>query len=147
MIWYYHEWFVWLIFTIRLSAKVHLICETNYFFIIKLKTIYIYIALSKSDAKLAAFQSQIKASYVSCHTEELWHNETVCLRMTMYIYIYIYIYIYMYIYIYIYIYCPHWADICKSLLVDQHLSVHVLEFMRESHFKKGLLYLAFWGNS
>ena len=31
-----------------------------------------------------------EAPCVSSHTEELWYNETVCLRTTIYIYIYIY---------------------------------------------------------
>ena len=35
------------------------------------------------------FRSQIQASRVSSHTEELWYNERVCLWMTIYIYIYI----------------------------------------------------------
>ena len=62
---------------------------------------------TKSNVKLGRFLSQLQASYVSSHTEELWYNETVCLWMTKYIYIYmddnIYIHIYIYIYIYIYI--------------------------------------------
>ena len=49
---------------------------------------------TKSNIKLVRFQSQLQASYVSSHIEELWYNETVCLCITMYIYIYIYIYIY-----------------------------------------------------
>ena len=48
---------------------------------------------TKSNVKLGGFQSQLQVSNVSSHTEELWYNETVCLRMTIYIYIYIYIYI------------------------------------------------------
>ena len=52
---------------------------------------------TKSNVKLGGFRSQLQASYVSSHTEELWYNETVSLWMTMYIYIYIYIYIYMFI--------------------------------------------------
>ena len=46
---------------------------------------------TKSNVKLGGFQSQLQASYVSSHTEELWYNETVCLWMTIYIYLYIYI--------------------------------------------------------
>ena len=46
---------------------------------------------TKSNVKLARFQSQLQASYVSSHTEELWYNETVCLWITIYIYIYIHI--------------------------------------------------------
>ena len=42
----------------------------------------------KSNVKLSGFPSQLQASYVSSHTEELWYNETVCLWMTIYIYIY-----------------------------------------------------------
>ena len=43
---------------------------------------------TKSNVKLVGFRSQLQASYVSSHTEELWYNETVCLWMTIYIYIY-----------------------------------------------------------
>ena len=50
----------------------------------------------RSDIKLGRFQSQLEASCVSSHTEELY-NETVCLWTTVYIYIYIYIYIPNYI--------------------------------------------------
>ena len=39
----------------------------------------------KSNVKLGGFQSQLKASCVSNHTDVLWYNETICL----YIYIYI----------------------------------------------------------
>ena len=45
---------------------------------------------TKSNVKLGWFQSQLQASYVSNHTEELWDNETVCLWITIYIYIYKY---------------------------------------------------------
>ena len=45
---------------------------------------------TKSNVKLGGFRSQLQASYMSSHTEELWYNETVCLGMTIYIYIYIY---------------------------------------------------------
>ena len=38
----------------------------------------------KSNIKLGRFRSQLQASYVSSHTEELWYNETVCLWMTIY---------------------------------------------------------------
>ena len=48
---------------------------------------------TKSNVKLGGFRSQLQASYVSSHTEELWYNETVCLWTTIYIYIYIYIYV------------------------------------------------------
>ena len=48
---------------------------------------------TKSNVKSGGFRSQLQASYVSSHTEELWYSETVYLWMTMYIYIYIYIYI------------------------------------------------------
>ena len=34
---------------------------------------------TKSNVKLGEFRSQLQASYVSIHTEELWYNETVCL--------------------------------------------------------------------
>ena len=44
----------------------------------------------KSNVKLGRFWSQLQASYVSCHTEEFRHNETVRLWTTLYIYIYIY---------------------------------------------------------
>ena len=40
---------------------------------------------TKSNVKLGGFRSQLHASYVSSHTEELWYNETVCQWMTMYI--------------------------------------------------------------
>ena len=39
---------------------------------------------TKSNVKLGGFWSQLQASYVSSHTEELWYNETVCLWMTIY---------------------------------------------------------------
>ena len=45
---------------------------------------------TKSNVKLGGFQSLLQASYVSSHIEELWYNETVCLRITIYIYIYVY---------------------------------------------------------
>ena len=48
--------------------------------------IYIYIH-TKSNVKLGGFRSQLRVSYVSSHTEELWDNETVCLWMRIYIYI------------------------------------------------------------
>ena len=32
---------------------------------------------TKSKVKLGGFWSQLQASYVSSHTEELWYNETV----------------------------------------------------------------------
>ena len=50
---------------------------------------------TKSNVKLGGFRSQLQASYMSSHTEELWYHETVSLWMTAYIYIYIYIYIYL----------------------------------------------------
>ena len=37
-----------------------------------------------SNVNLDEFQSQLQASYVSSHTEELLYNETVCLWMTIY---------------------------------------------------------------
>ena len=40
---------------------------------------------TKSNVKLGGFRSQLQASYVSSHTEELWYNETVSLWMTKYI--------------------------------------------------------------
>ena len=46
-----------------------------------------------SSVKLAEFRSQLEASCVSSHTEELGYNVTVSLWMIIYIYIYIYIYI------------------------------------------------------
>ena len=39
----------------------------------------------KSNVKLVGIQSQLEASSVSSHTEELWYNETVCLWMTIHI--------------------------------------------------------------
>ena len=73
---------------------------------------------TKSNVKLGRFRSQLQASYVSSHIEELWYNETVCQWMTIYIYIYIYIIIvYIYIYIYIYIIIIFiYIDIYISLL-------------------------------
>ena len=44
---------------------------------------------TKSNVKLSGFQSQLQASYMSSHTEELWYNETVCLWIYIYIYMYI----------------------------------------------------------
>ena len=44
---------------------------------------------TKSNVKLGRFRSQLQASYVSSHTEELWYNECVCLWMTIYIDIYV----------------------------------------------------------
>ena len=41
---------------------------------------------TKSNVKLGGIRSQIQASYVSSHSEELWYNETVSLWMTIYIY-------------------------------------------------------------
>ena len=32
---------------------------------------------TKSNVKLGGFRSQLQASYVSSHTEEMWYNETV----------------------------------------------------------------------
>ena len=40
---------------------------------------------TKSNVKLGGFWSQLQASYVFSHIEELWYNETGCLWMT-YIY-------------------------------------------------------------
>ena len=34
---------------------------------------------TKSNIKLGGFQSQLQASYLSSHTEELWYNKTVSL--------------------------------------------------------------------
>ena len=39
----------------------------------------------QADIKLAKFRSQLEASSVSSHTEELWYNERVYLWMTKYI--------------------------------------------------------------
>ena len=38
---------------------------------------------TKSNVKSAGFRSQLQASYVSRHTEELWYNETVRLWVTI----------------------------------------------------------------
>ena len=43
---------------------------------------------TRSNVKLGGFRSQLQASYVSSHTEELWYNKTVCMWRTIYIYIY-----------------------------------------------------------
>ena len=40
---------------------------------------------TKSNVKLGGFRSQLQASNLSSHTEELWYNETVCLSMTIYL--------------------------------------------------------------
>ena len=40
---------------------------------------------NKCNVILSGFRSQLQASYVSSHTEELWFNETVCLWMIVYI--------------------------------------------------------------
>ena len=42
---------------------------------------------TKSNVKLGWFRSQLQASYMSSHTEELWYDETVCLWMTIYVYV------------------------------------------------------------
>ena len=34
---------------------------------------------TKANIKVGGFQSQLQASYVSSHTEELQYNKTVCL--------------------------------------------------------------------
>ena len=39
---------------------------------------------NKSNVKLGGVRSQLQASYVSSHIEELWYNEIVCLWMTIY---------------------------------------------------------------
>ena len=39
---------------------------------------------TKSNVKLPGFRSQLRASYVSNHNEELWYNETVCLIIYIY---------------------------------------------------------------
>ena len=41
-----------------------------------------------SSNKLGRFWSQLEASCMSSHNEELWYNEMVCLWMTIYICIY-----------------------------------------------------------
>ena len=41
---------------------------------------------TKSNVKLGGFRSQLQASYVSSHTEELWYNETVSLSIYIYIF-------------------------------------------------------------
>ena len=38
---------------------------------------------TKYNVKLDGFRSQLQASYVSSHIEELWYNETVRLWMTI----------------------------------------------------------------
>ena len=53
---------------------------------------------TKSKVMLGGFRSQLQASYVFNHTEDLWYNYTVCLRMNTHTHIYIYIYIYIYIF-------------------------------------------------
>ena len=34
---------------------------------------------TKSNVKIDGFRSQLQASYMSSHTEELWYYETICL--------------------------------------------------------------------
>ena len=41
---------------------------------------------TKSNVKLAVFQSQLGASCISSHTDDLWYNETVCAGLYIYIY-------------------------------------------------------------
>ena len=41
---------------------------------------------TKSKVKLGGFQSQLQASYVPSHTEELWYNETVSVYDNIYIF-------------------------------------------------------------
>ena len=105
---------------------------------------------TKSKVKLGGFRSQLQVSYMSSHTEELWCNETVCLRMTIYIYIYIHnkrkwnaskksllksAYIYIYkscmksAYIYIYIYNKRKWNACKKICmksasIKMHPNIH-----------------------
>ena len=43
---------------------------------------------AKSNVKLGGFWSQLQASYVLGHTEELWYNENVSQWMTIELYIY-----------------------------------------------------------
>ena len=40
---------------------------------------------TKSNIKLGGFRSQLQASYVSSHTEELWYNKTVCGGLYIYL--------------------------------------------------------------
>ena len=44
---------------------------------------------NQADEKLPRFQSLLKTSYVSRHTDELWYNEPPHLGIAIYIYIYI----------------------------------------------------------
>ena len=44
----------------------------------------LWYPVRQKGIKLDGFRSQLQASYVSSHTEELWYNETVCLWMTIY---------------------------------------------------------------
>ena len=39
----------------------------------------------QADVKFAGFQTQLKASRVSSHTDELWYNDVVYLWITIYI--------------------------------------------------------------
>ena len=48
----------------------------------------------KSNVKLGGFRSQLQASYMSSHTEELCDTTKQSVCGWQYIYIYIYIYIY-----------------------------------------------------
>ena len=91
---------------------------------------------TESKVKLGGFRSQLKASYVSSHIDELWYNKTVCLWMTIqYIYIYIYIYIQTNICIYIYIY----------LSVDEHIYmcvyIYIYMYMHEHTHTHTYIYI------
>ena len=91
---------------------------------------------SKSNVKLGGFQSQLKASCVSPHTEELWCNETVCLWMRIIMSCYQYGYPWPSLATLLYrtllpaglqdyISYRHRAAVCRFLLVFLPLFVHV----------------------
>ena len=63
-----------------------------YIYICVCVCVFVCVCLSGkilSSVTLDGLRSQLEASCVSSHTEELWHNEIVCLDDNIYIYIYI----------------------------------------------------------
>ena len=102
---------------------------------------------TKSNVKLGRFRSQLQASYVSNHTEELWYNETVCqnkinkfkryksLRGPFYLKIYPYSFFgpTTTIYIYIYIYAKYLLQMqrthakCSIVMANQATLLQIIE--------------------
>ena len=105
----------------------------------------VLVVCYRFDVEISGIWFHLDASHVSCHTDELWYNETVCLRIIhkgIYTYTYIYIIwtscfihvaecvkhesqsslrptsnIYIYIYIYIYICVCVCLSVCLSVSV------------------------------